>query len=147
MDTYRNPALTVDMIIEIPQGIVLIERENPPYGLALPGGFVDYGEPVEKAARREAREETGLDIELKGILGVYSDPSRDKRRHTASVVFIATATGAPLAGDDARAVKIYSIDSLFRGIPAMAFDHGIILKHYLEWKQGMRTIAHPLPAA
>lgn len=147
MDTYRNPALTVDMVIETHQGIVLIERKNPPYGLALPGGFVDYGEPVENAAKREAKEETGLNIELKGILGVYSNPARDRRRHTASVVFIATANGAPQAGDDAKAIKIYSIDSLLRGIPTMAFDHATILKHYLEWKQGIRSIAQPLSAA
>lgn len=147
MDTHRNPALTVDMIIETPQGIVLIERKNPPYGLALPGGFVDYGETAEAAAKREALEETGLDIKLKGILGVYSDPSRDRRRHTASVVFITTATGAPQAGDDAKTVKIYSIDSLFMDIPDMAFDHATILRHYLEWKQGIRSIAQPVPAA
>lgn len=147
MDTYRNPALTVDMIIETPNGIVLIERKNPPYGLALPGGFVDYGEPVENAAIREAQEETGLKIELKGILGVYSNPLRDKRRHTTSVVFIATATGEPQAGDDAKAIKMYSIEKLSKEIPTMAFDHAIIIKHYLEWKQGTRSIAQPLSAA
>ncbi|MEZ0329346.1 MAG: NUDIX hydrolase [Dissulfuribacterales bacterium] len=144
MDTYRNPALTVDIIIETPQGVVLIERKNPPYGLALPGGFVDYGETVENAAKREALEETGLTIQLKGILGVYSDPSRDQRRHTVSVVFIASTTGTPQAGDDAKAVEIYSIDSLFKGMPAMTFDHALILKNYLEWKQDVRTIAQPL---
>jgi|YNPBryantNP2012_1023418.scaffolds.fasta_scaffold00551_10 8-oxo-dGTP diphosphatase len=143
MTTYRNPALTVDMIIETPHGIVLIERKNPPYGLALPGGFVDYGETVEKAAMREALEETGLHIVLTGILGVYSDPSRDKRQHTVSVVFIATALGSPQAGDDAKVIKMYSIEDLLRQIPVMAFDHGVILKHYLQWKQGMRTIIQP----
>ncbi len=139
--------MTVDMIIETIHGIVLIERKNPPYGLALPGGFVDYGEPVENAARREAQEETGLNIELKGILGVYSNPLRDKRRHTVSIVFIATANGEPQAGDDAKAIKMYSIEGLSKEIPTMAFDHAIILKHYLEWKQGLRSIAQPLSAA
>lgn len=147
MNIYKNPALTVDMIIETPQGIVLIERANPPYGLALPGGFVDYGEPVEDAARREAHEETGLNIELKGILGVYSNPQRDRRRHTVSVVFIATANGESKAGDDAKAIKIYPIEELSKEIPAMVFDHAIILKHYLEWKHGARSIAQPLSFA
>lgn len=144
MHSYRNPALTVDMVIEIGDSIVLIERKNPPYGLALPGGFVDYGETVEHAAIREAQEETGLEIKLQGILGVYSDPSRDERRHTVSIVFIATAHGTPVAGDDAKEIKLYPIEILFHEIPPTAFDHAKILTHYLEWKKGIRSIAQPM---
>src|SRR6478735_8246199 len=109
--TYRNPAPTVDIIIELVdrphRPIVLIERHNPPLGWALPGGFVDYGEPVEVAARREAEEETGLQVELIEQLLVYSDPSRDPRQHTISIVFLATASGEPQAGDDAKSVGIF----------------------------------------
>ena len=94
---YRNPTPTVDILIETEGGIVLIERKNPPYGWAIPGGFVDYGESYEDAARREAREETGLTVELQRQLHTYSDPKRDARQHTASTVFIATATGKPVA--------------------------------------------------
>jgi len=104
---YRNPFPTVDIIIEIAsgsydpvsrgkkKGIVLIKRKNPPYGWALPGGFVDYGESLESAAQREAREETSLKVELKYQLGAYSDPPRDPRQHTISVVFVAGATENP----------------------------------------------------
>ncbi len=105
MPRPRTPALAVDVIIELEdrpgRPIVLIERRFPPSGHALPGGFVDVGETVEEAARREAREETGLDIRLGRLLGVYSDPARDPRGHTVSLVYVATATGEPVAGDDA----------------------------------------------
>ncbi len=95
MAEHRNPVPTVDIIIELPDGIVLIQRKNPPEGWALPGGFVDYGESLEQAAVREAKEETSLDVELVRQLHTYSDPSRDTRFHTITTVFIATATGHP----------------------------------------------------
>lgn len=129
---YRNPAPTVDMIIRLTGGrIVLVERKNPPFGLALPGGFVDYGESLEAAAMREAKEETGLDIVLAGQFHTYSDPSRDPRSHTISTVFLANAEGTPVAGDDAAAVRVVTEDSL---PDEMAFDHREILQDYFEGK-------------
>lgn len=133
--SYRNPVPTVDLIIELldrpHRPIVLIERCNPPYGWALPGGFVDYGETVETAARREAKEETTLEIELIEQFQVYSDPSRDLRQHTLSVVFLATATGQPQAADDAKNIAI------FEGwaIPEqLCFDHDRILQDYWRYR-------------
>ncbi len=124
---YKNPVPTVDVIIEIGDQIVLIERKNPPYGWAIPGGFVDYGESVEDAARREAREETSLDVALRSLLGVYSSPDRDPRFHTISTVFIGRAEGKPVAADDAKTVGLFSAGN----VPdAMAFDHAEILKDY-----------------
>ncbi|MGQ9500326.1 MAG: NUDIX domain-containing protein [Dissulfurimicrobium sp.] len=128
---HANPIPTVDIIIETEDGIVLIERKNPPFGWAIPGGFVDYGERAEDAAIREAKEETGLDVKLTGLLGVYSDPGRDPRMHTISTVFIAKADGRPTAGDDAKSVMIFGLDRLPDGL---AFDHGKILKDYLNIK-------------
>ncbi|HBK22669.1 MAG TPA: NUDIX hydrolase, partial [Planktothrix sp. UBA10369] len=108
---YRNPTPTVDIIIELidrpDRPIVLIERKNPPLGWAIPGGFVDYGESVETAAIREAKEETGLDVELIEQFYVYSDPNRDPRQHTLSVVFLATAIGQPQAADDAKNLELF----------------------------------------
>ncbi len=131
---YENPVPTVDIIIEVESderhtGIVLIYRKNPPPGWALPGGFVDYGETLEQAAVREAREETGLGVELAGQFHAYSDPRRDPRRHTISVVFIARAKGRPLAGDDAEKAGIFGEGTL----PSpLAFDHEKILKDYFS---------------
>lgn len=126
---YRNPFPTVDVIIETEDGIVLIQRKNPPYGWALPGGFVDYGESLEQAAIREAQEETALDVTLTGQLGAYSDPSRDPRHHTISVVFTATARGTPRGGDDASLASVFPP----RSLPGeLAFDHARILRDYLE---------------
>src|SRR3989304_1636029 len=89
----KNPFPTVDIIIEIEgKGIVLIRRKNPPYGWAIPGGFVDYGESIENAAVREALEETSLKVELLRQFHVYSSPDRDPRFHTISTVFTARAT-------------------------------------------------------
>jgi ADP-ribose pyrophosphatase YjhB (NUDIX family) len=121
---HRNPFPTVDIIIEIRdgrgrRGVVLIERKNPPPGWALPGGFVDYGETLEAAAVREAREETSLDVELVGQLGAYSDPSRDPRFHTISTVFLARASGVPRGADDARSAIV--VDPRDRSLP-LAFD-------------------------
>jgi 8-oxo-dGTP diphosphatase len=131
-----TPALAVDLVIELVdrpgRPIVLIERRNPPSGHALPGGFVDVGETVEDAARREALEETGLQVELRALLGVYSDPARDARGHTASVVYVAEAHGDPLAGDDAARVLVTDTGSL----PPLAFDHARILADYAARYRG-----------
>ena len=126
-ETPRNPFLTVDAIIEIDGGIVLIERKNPPYGWAIPGGFVDYGETVEEAVCREAKEETGLDIDRVRQFHTYSDPKRDLRHHTVTVMFIAKAVGTPIAGDDAGKVGTFTRETLPREI---AFDHRQILEDY-----------------
>ena len=123
---YRNPVPTVDIIIEGSSGIVLIKRKNPPHGWALPGGFVDYGESLEEAARREAAEETGLVVRLIKQFHTYSDPSRDQRQHTISTVFVAVADGVPVAGDDAVEARIFTQDDL----PTLVFDHRKILDDY-----------------
>lgn len=129
--TPRNPLVTVDAIIEIGDGIILIKRKNPPHGWAFPGGFVDYGETLEEAVCREAKEETGLDIRLVRQFHTYSDPHRDPRHHTVATVFIAAASGKPNAGDDAKEVKIFTKDNL----PAeIAFDHRKILEDYFNKK-------------
>jgi ADP-ribose pyrophosphatase YjhB (NUDIX family) len=127
----RNPYLTVDVIIEVEGGIVLIKRKNPPPGWAIPGGFVDYGESLEEAAVREAKEETGLDIELIRQFHTYSDPKRDPRHHTVSTIFIARASGTPRAADDAKEVGIFTRDNLPEDI---AFDHRQILEDYFNNK-------------
>ncbi len=130
-----TPLLTADIIIELVdrdnRPIVLIERKNPPYGWALPGGFVDRGERVEKAAIREALEETGLVVRLKQLLGCYSDPARDTRGHTASVVYVGEACGEPLAQDDAAAVGLFTPPDFPQ---VLAFDHALILRDYLEFR-------------
>ena len=124
---YRNPVPTVDALIHLPgRGVVLVERLNEPYGWALPGGFVDYGEPAELAAIREAKEETGLTVELTGLLGVYSDPARDPRQHTISTVYVAEGSGQLRAGDDAATARVYTLEDL----PALCFDHARILADY-----------------
>lgn len=132
----RNPFPTVDIIIEIQrpdgqEGIVLIERKNPPYGWALPGGFVEYGESLEEAARREALEETSLEVELVRQFHTYSAPDRDPRFHTISTVFIARSRGTPRAKDDARAIGIFTPQEI--NFP-LAFDHGKILEDYFREK-------------
>lgn len=132
VEKYRNPFPTVDIIIETGKqkgGIVLIKRKNPPFGWALPGGFVDYGESLESAAKREAEEETSMKVELLYQLGAYSDPSRDPRHHTISVVFVGRATGMPKAADDAIDVGIF--DRLSLPDP-LAFDHKEILRDYFK---------------
>ena len=133
-----TPLLTVDIIIEMcdrpGRPIVLIERRHPPHGWALPGGFVDVGETLEAAARREAQEETSLDVTLQLLLGNYSDPARDARGHTASAVYIATAAGEPRAADDAKNLAIFDAQDC----PLLAFDHGLIIRDYLDWKNSGR---------
>jgi len=121
----------VDIIIEIKGGIVLIERKNKPFGWALPGGFVDYGESLEQAAVREALEETGLQINLKQQFKTYSAPNRDPRQHTISTVFIATADGSLYAGDDASKADIF----IKRNLPPLAFDHEKILADYFNYNK------------
>ncbi|MDR0465956.1 MAG: NUDIX hydrolase [Deltaproteobacteria bacterium] len=138
---YRNPGLTVDVVIHVPDlGVVLIERRNIPHGFALPGGFVDVGESVEEAAVREAREETGLDVELVGLLGVYSRPDRDPRGHTVAVVFIGRAKdpGVLQAGDDAKRAAFYPLSALPGEI---AFDHAEILQDFMRVQAGLRKLA------
>ena len=126
---YRNPVPTVDIIIELEEGIVLIERKNPPHGWALPGGFVDYGESYENAAIREAKEETGLDVILQRQFHTYSTPDRDPRQHTASTVFIATAEGGELQGlDDALQARVFNRENL----PGLVFDHALIVDDYFS---------------
>jgi 8-oxo-dGTP diphosphatase len=127
--TYRNPVPTVDIIIELEGSIVLIERKNPPLGWALPGGFVDYGETLEAAAIREAREETGLEITSLRLVGCYSDPARDPRQHTITTVFAASGKGTPAAADDAADIALFPPDRLPQ---KLCFDHRTILDDYLK---------------
>ena len=132
----RTPALAADVIIELTdrpgRPIVLVDRRNPPPGWALPGGFVDVGEAVPAAAVREAAEETGLRVTLVQLLGCYSEPTRDSRGHTASVVYVAHAKGTPVAADDAREVGVFTLDDL----PSpLAFDHAAILRDYRRWRE------------
>lgn len=131
---YKNPHPTVDVIIELPEGIVLIERKNEPFGWAIPGGFVDYGEMLEAAAVREMKEETSLEIRVEDLrlLGCYSDPARDARGHNISTVYVAKATGTPQAGDDAKGLGVFPLDALPE---PLCFDHAKILSDYRERKR------------
>ena len=130
IEVYQNPIPTVDVIIEIgSRGIVLIKRKNPPYGWAIPGGFVDYGESLEQAAVREAKEETNLDVRLIRQFHTYSDPKRDPRHHSISTVYIARAKGIPKAKDDAIEIRIFDDSNLPDEI---AFDHRSILRGYFK---------------
>ena len=131
IQVYRNPVPTVDIIIEVNENIVLIKRKNPPYGWALPGGFVDYGESYETAATREAEEETGLIVSNLQQFRTYSDPDRDPRQHTASTVFIAQANTDPIAGDDAAEAKLFTEEHL----PELVFDHAKIVADYFAVKR------------
>jgi 8-oxo-dGTP diphosphatase len=137
---WRNPKPTVDTIIRIGEQIVLIRRRNEPIGWALPGGFVDEGERVEDAAVREALEETLLHVELEELLYVYSDPTRDRRQHTLSIVFTARADGEPVGSDDAAEARLFSLDALPKDL---VFDHAEILEHYRHFlKTGERPSPH-----
>ena len=131
MADYRNPLPTVDVVIELPDSrIVLVRRSNPPHGWALPGGFVDEGERLDRAAAREAREETGLEVELLEQFFTYSDPARDPRKHTISTVFLARARGTPTGGDDAAEARAFSTDEL----PELVFDHAQIVADFLRYR-------------
>lgn len=135
---YTGPIAAADVIIELadrPGHIVLIERANPPLGFAIPGGFIDADESSEQAAVREASEEVGLDVELSVLLGVYSRPGRDPRRHTLSVVYIGRAPGTPQAGDDAAAAHVFSVHAL---PDELAFDHAEVLADYLAYRASGR---------
>ncbi len=123
----RGPVPTVDVIIRVGDGIVLVRRRNPPFGWALPGGFVDAGETLEAAAVREALEETGLAVRLGRQFHSYSDPARDPRRHTISTVFLADAAGVPRGGDDAEEARVFPPGDL----PPLVFDHAQIVADYL----------------
>jgi ADP-ribose pyrophosphatase YjhB (NUDIX family) len=125
----RNPIPTIDLIIEYNKSVILINRKNPPEGWALPGGFVDYGESLEAAAVREAKEETGLNVELLRQFHAYSDPKRDPRHHTITIVFIARAKGKAIAGDDAKELGLFNKDTLPDQI---AFDHRDIINDYFK---------------
>lgn len=126
---YRNPLPTVDLLIQVRPGtVVLVERANEPKGWALPGGFVDWGETLEHAAIREAKEETGLDVTLGRQLHSYSDPKRDPRHHTITTVFIATAAGEPEGGDDAAQARVFALDAL----PQLVFDHAQIIEDWVD---------------
>jgi len=146
--TYRNPVPTVDIIISLRdrpnQPIVLIERLNPPYGWAIVGGFVDYGERLEDAAIREAKEETGLEVKLIDLLGLYSDPKRDSRLHTISAVYLAEAIAEPQAADDAKSVGLFTA---WQSPIELCFDHAHILEDYWRYRNyGIRpSLYTPFP--
>jgi ADP-ribose pyrophosphatase YjhB (NUDIX family) len=130
IEVFKNPIPTVDIIIEIhSKGIILIKRKNPPYGWAIPGGFVDYGESLEEAAIREAKEETDLDVTLLRQFHTYSNPTRDPRHHTISTIYIATGKEKPQAKDDAIDIGIFTESNLPDEI---AFDHRVILMDYFR---------------
>jgi 8-oxo-dGTP diphosphatase len=132
---YRNPKPTCDILIELagaPGQLVFIERKNEPRGLALPGGYVDEGEWIADAAVREAKEETGLDVEVIELFHVYSNPTRDTRQHAISTVFIARASGTPVGADDALRCLVCAPDAL----PGpLVFDHAVIVSDYVTYRQ------------
>lgn len=135
-----TPLLAADAIIQLVDRpdcpIVLIERQNPPFGWAIPGGFVDVGESVEHAAVREALEETRLDVRLTMLLGLYSSPNRDPRGHTVTAVYLAESGGNPVAADDAKNIKIVTLDSLPQ---PLAFDHALVLDDYKRYVETHQT--------
>lgn len=138
-----TPLLAADILIELidqpDRPFVLIERAFPPYGWAIPGGFVDVGEIVEHAAIREAKEETCLDVNLIALLGIYSNPARDSRNHTATAVYIAEACGIPRAADDAKNFGIFTFDTI---PPILAFDHALVLADYKQYR--LHSMVAPL---
>ncbi len=137
VEKYRNPIPTVDIIISMDSGIIMIKRRNPPYGWALPGGFIDYGESAEDAAVREAKEETSLDINDLKMFNAYSAPDRDPREHTITICFTARADGKPVASDDAEDIAVFTKETL----PSpLAFDHGKILMDYFTYIERKRSI-------
>jgi len=141
-----TPLLAADTIIELSdkpgRPIVLIERENPPYGWAIPGGFMDVGEHLEMTAIREAKEEVCLDVALKALLGMYSDPKRDDRGHTVTAVYVAEAVGTPVAADDAKNVAVFDLDNLPE---KLAFDHAQVLEDYRVFRETGRVASLEIP--
>jgi 8-oxo-dGTP diphosphatase len=135
----KTPLLTVDIIIRYQDGIVLIERKNPPPGWALPGGFVDVGESLEEAAIREAKEETSLDVTLIKQFHAYSKPGRDPRFHTVTMVFIADGKGTLKGRDDVRKAAVFTEKTIPDQI---AFDHSQIIAEYFEY---LKTGKKPNP--
>lgn len=132
MTNYKNPIPTVDIIIEFKgQGVILIERKNPPYGWAIPGGYVEYGESFEDAAVREAEEETSLKVALLKQFHTYSDPGRDSRQHNVSTVFLAKGEGIPRPATDAKGIGVFTKDNLPDNL---CFDHRKILADYFKKK-------------
>jgi 8-oxo-dGTP diphosphatase len=145
---HKPPILTTTAIIEVYEGgqfkgIVLIERGKAPFGKAIPGGKVEYGETVEQAVRREMKEEVNLELIDLRQFHVYSDPSRDFRHHSVEVAHVAKAYQSPAAGDDATKAFVVKLED----IPwaELAFDHAQVLKDYMEWKNGKSSIAMPKP--
>lgn len=138
-----TPLIAADVIIHQEgqswRSIILIERKNPPVGWAIPGGFVDIGETVEHAAVREAKEETALDVTLRGLLGLYSKPNRDPRGHVVSAVYVGTGRGQLAAADDASAVDVFSVDQLPQ---PMAFDHAQVVKDYIDYLKRLSVEQH-----
>ena len=140
MTEHKNPVPTVDVILQKDSNILLVKRKKDPFKdhLALPGGFVNVGEKVEDAVKREAAEETSLEIEPIDILGVYSDPGRDPRGHILSIVFVGTIlSGEPKAGDDSQDVEWVNLGQLEK--KKLAFDHGRIINDYREWRNSGRS--------
>ena len=137
MDRHRQPALAVDCIVRIDSRVVLVRRKNEPHGWALPGGFVDYGESLEDAVRRELREETGLELDGLQQFHSYSDPSRDPRGHCVSVVFTGRGIGEPRAGDDAAACRLVDPGAIAES--ETAFDHARILRDYAAGRYGRQA--------
>ncbi len=139
----KTPAVTVDVIIRLEDQpstpIVLVRRKFPPHGWALPGGFVDVGESLANAAKREAAEETCLDIRIDELFHCYSNPNRDTRLHAVSAIFLCRATGTPVAADDAARAGLFTLDTLPSPI---VFDHGLILSDYAHF---LRTNQRPPP--
>ncbi|MFA5982745.1 MAG: NUDIX hydrolase [Methylococcaceae bacterium] len=140
-----TPLLAADILIELidlpGRPFVLIERAYPPYGWAVPGGFVDIGETVEHAAIREAKEETSLEVTLSALLGLYSKPERDPRNHTVTAVYIAHAHGMPQAADDAKLCGIFNFDNL---PDPLAFDHSLVLADFQAYLSSDRRIVTPI---
>jgi 8-oxo-dGTP diphosphatase len=136
MTRPTTPLIAADALIQLidrpGKPIILIERAFPPLGWAIPGGFVDVGESVENAAIREAKEEVSLDVKLVALLGLYSNPARDPRGHTATAVYVAEATGTPKADDDAKNVGIFTLDAL---PTPLVFDHAMVLEDFRRFRE------------
>jgi 8-oxo-dGTP diphosphatase len=139
MPRPQCPPIAADVIVEIGDQIVLIERKNFPFGWAIPGGFVDFGETVEETAMREASEEISLEVKLRGLLGIYSRPERDPRGQTVTAVYIGRAIGTPRGADDAKQARLFSLDNL---PSTLAFDHTDVLADY---KRFLKTGEFPAP--